>query len=296
MGKNYSNYLLLAIAGILFGTVTVGAQVERNFGLSVYEGAFYPQVLSFILVIPFLFVKKRYKIVLGNLKFFIIYGLIQGILQIFQIGGVILGAPVAVIAFLLYTQPVYTSIFGKLLLSENISSRKIFAVAVAILGIFVLLKPWDISTSIPILGIIFGLLGGVFLSLWIIYGRIGGLHKYHPTTIAFGQGFFASIWLVIFLPLILLANNTNIVKFSAYPPIYVVVIVLIAGFSILGVLVFYKGVQKISASTSSIIVLIEPVSAAILAYFLFGQTLSYNIVVGGLLILFSNFLVITGKS
>jgi len=39
--RSYKSYLLVAIAGILFGTITVSSQLLTNLGLSLYEISIY---------------------------------------------------------------------------------------------------------------------------------------------------------------------------------------------------------------------------------------------------------------
>jgi drug/metabolite transporter (DMT)-like permease len=54
---------------------------------------------------------------------------------------------------------------------------------------------------------------------------------------------------------------------------------------------FFKGLRVVDASVAGIILLLEPVSAALMAAILFGQTLSVTTLAGGALILLSNYLV-----
>ena len=292
--RNYRNYLLVAIAGILFGTITVSSQLLKNLGLSLYEISIYTTIFAVLLLAPVVLIKREYLFKRKDINFFIIYGLIQAFLQIFQMGGVVLGAPVAIVAFLLYTQPIYTSIFGKFMFSERISRRKLLAILIAIIGLLVLLKPWNIEKVGNTLGIAFGLLGGIFLSLWVTYGRKSGLNKKHPITSTFGMYLFSLTWLFLFAPFLFLTNNIAIMKFSAYPLEYWVYFLIISFIMfVLPTYIFYKGVQKVSASTAGVLLLLEPVSASIIASFLFFQAITYNIILGGFLILLSNYLVIS---
>jgi drug/metabolite transporter (DMT)-like permease len=293
---SYKSYLLIAIAGILYGTITVSSQLLTNLGLSLYEISIYTTIFAVLLLTPVVLIKREYLFKRKDIKFFVIYGLVQAFLQIFQMGGVALGAPVAIVAFLLYTQPIYTSIFGKFMLSEKISRRKLLAIVIAIIGLFVLLKPWDIETVGSTLGITFGFLGGIFLSLWIIYGRKSGLNKKHPITSSFGMFSFSLVWLLLFAPFIFLTNDITIIKFVAYPLEYWIYFIIISFIIfVLPVNIFYKGVQKVSASTAGVVLLLEPISAAALASILFDQIITYNIILGGFLILLSNYIVVTEK-
>jgi DME family drug/metabolite transporter len=58
-------------------------------------------------------------------------------------------------------------------------------------------------------------------------------------------------------------------------------------------LLFYRGMQKIHASTAGIMLLLEPVGATLLAAILFSQPIGLNILSGGGLILLSNYLIIS---
>ena len=57
-------------------------------------------------------------------------------------------------------------------------------------------------------------------------------------------------------------------------------------------LLYFYGIKKVPASNAGIILLLEPLVGALLATFLLGQALTINIVIGGALILVSNYLVI----
>jgi drug/metabolite transporter (DMT)-like permease len=61
-------------------------------------------------------------------------------------------------------------------------------------------------------------------------------------------------------------------------------------------LLLYKGLQKIQASVAGVILLLEPISATILAAIFFNQLITFNIIMGGILILISNYLVIKGDN
>jgi drug/metabolite transporter (DMT)-like permease len=292
--KEYKGYIFLAIAGILNGTITVSSQLMKNLGLSLFETSLYPLLFSLTLFVPIVIIKKEL-FARREIKIFLVYGLIQALLQIFQMGSVNLGTPVAIVAFLLYTQPIYTAVLGKFMLSEKISKRKILAIFVTIVGLLVLLRPWDVQNVGNPIGIVLAVLGGIFLSLWVVYGKKTGMDK-NPVRSGFGLMMFAVIWLAIFAPFISLINDSSIIKFTAYPVGYWLYFVGIAAISqVIPLFIFYRGIRSVSASTAGIILLIEPVSALILASLLFSQPITLNIIIGGAIILLSNWLVITEK-
>jgi drug/metabolite transporter (DMT)-like permease len=230
--------------------------------------------------------------------FFIVFGLIGAFQNVTQYAGIVLGVPVAIVVLLLYTQPIWTVIFGRFMLKELITRRKVIAVVIALAGIVLLLKPWSAGSVGSAVGIMSALLGGAFLSLWIIWGRKSGIAKHHYLTIMATYSTFAVLWLLLMWPAFsFFIHESSIIRFSAgFPAIYWVYLVIFALVS--GVVpesFFFTGIQKIQASIAGIILLLEPVSAAILAWIFFTQPIGLNILSGGALILFSNYLVIHKK-
>jgi drug/metabolite transporter (DMT)-like permease len=61
-------------------------------------------------------------------------------------------------------------------------------------------------------------------------------------------------------------------------------------------LLFYRGFKKIEASVAGILLLLEPISASILAALFFDQPIGPDIILGGALILLSNYFVIRSGS
>ena len=226
-------YWFIAIAAILYGTLTVGAQFFVNLGLSLYEISLYPNLFISLILLPVLLIKRQYMIKKEMILFFVIYGLIGALLQLTQFGGIVLGVPVTVVALLLYTQPIWTTVFGKLMIKEQITPRKIVAVGIALAGVVLLLRPWDIESVGAPIGIISALLGGVFLSLWIIWGRKSGISKQHHITTITGWMGFTVIWLLLLWPIVsLLIPESNIMRLSVNFPLnywfYLVIYTLLA--------------------------------------------------------------------
>ena len=186
-------YWLIIISAILFGTITVGGQFFTNLGLSVFEMSLYSRLFIILIILPMVLSNCKYLIKKEMLGFFIIYGLIGALGCLTQFAGIVFGVPVAVVVLLLYSQPIWTTFLGKLMLKEKITPRKITAVALAFMGIIFLLKPWNIKSVGPITGIISALLCGIFLSLWVILGKKSGNKKYHYLTTITGYAGFTII-------------------------------------------------------------------------------------------------------
>jgi drug/metabolite transporter (DMT)-like permease len=289
-------HLLVVIAAFFYGSVIVGGEFFLRSGFSLFETALYPILFMTLSVLPVVIFKPRYLIPTEKILFFTVYGLIGAFAEFGQFVGLIFHVPVAVVALVLYTQPVWTLLLGAALLGEHVTTRKAASAALAFTGAAVLLfGSWAGGELYPLFGFIASLCGSVFVSLWVIWGRKSSIGEHHFITTTFGWGGFTSLWLLVMWPVLnRLVSDPTITRLSANFSIRYWVYLLL--FAIAGGIVpsfcFFKGLRIIDASVAGIILLLEPVSAALLAALIFGQSLSATTVAGGALILLSNYLVV----
>lgn len=290
-------HLLIIMAGIMYGTITPGAEILLNDGFSLIDVSFYRAFFISLFIIPVLLVRPGYMFSLEMTPFFIVYGLIGGLLETAMFASLYLDVPVALVVFFLYTQPVWTIIMGRFFLGEKILRKHLIAVAFGIAGIFILVRSWEIESARSLAGLLIALLAGFLLSLWVIWARKSAIYKNHYITTTFGWSFFASAWLVLLVIIagaLLPQYGTEI---SISPSLmktnlsHIVLFALIAG--LLPHLLFYKGVEKVSASSSGIILLLEPVSATVIAALIFSDPVGFSFVIGAFFVLLSNYFILS---
>lgn len=264
-------------------------------GLSLYEVSFYRSLLGCLILLPAVLLRPVYMIGRDKILFYVLYGLVGGLLELFMFAGIALDVPVAIVVLLLYTQPVWTVIIGRLTLGESITRAKLFSVVLGIFGLVFLLGSWETGAGGSFLGILCALAGGILLSFWVVLGKRGTMQDQHYVTITFAWSLFAFLWLLVLLPLIkLLVSDHSAVRLSVdLAPmvwLYLVIFAMLAG--VIPHLLFFNGLGRVSASVAGIILLLEPVSATILAWLFFSQSVGLYIILGGILILLSNYIVI----
>ena len=295
---NQKDHLLVILAAFFYGLITVSGKYfadSRLFSLrNLFTYFFYAGSLDSILVF-----KQEFRIGAEQFRFFIVFGLIGALLQLSQFAGIVLGVPVAIVALLLYTQPVWTTALGKWLLGERITRAKILSATLALLGILFLVNPAFLDLRLDSLGIFAALLAGLFLSLWVIWGRKSAIRNQHFVTTTFGYSFFSSCWLLVLY--VAASPFTKGVSFARLDfGIYMDAWPAVLGFTIFASLtpacLAFAGMKKVDASTAGVLLLLEPVSAALFAYLLFGQPLTSNIWLGGILILTANFVLLRSAS
>jgi DME family drug/metabolite transporter len=285
----------IVIAAILYGAITAGGWFFIDAGFSIFEISLYRVLFINLVLLPIALIRRGYMVKKETLSFFVFYGLIGASLELAQFGGIALGVPVAIVVLLLYSQPIWTIAFARLMLEEPITSRKTIAAFIALLGVVFLLRSWEIRSLDSTLGIASSLLGGVLLSLWITLGRKSGISNQHYLTTTIGWSGFSVIWLLLLWPVAaLFIHEPSLIRLSidSLPAYWFHLAVFGSVAGVIPHLLFYRGIQNIQASTAGIVLLLEPVSATTLAAILFGQTVGLNVLCGGALILFSNYLII----
>lgn len=287
--------LMVAAAAILYGGITAGGDFLIGQGLSVYEISLYTLFIGLAALTPYLALHRELLLSRTLFRFYMIYGLIGAALQLTSFSAIFLGVPVAIVAMLLNTQPVWTTIIGHFWLKERAGKRQLIAMGIALVGLFIMLEPWQVERLGQIRGILLGLGGGLSLSLWVIWGRRGGMNNQHGVTITLGYLLFTALSLILIYPFVLLfTDDDRMVRLSLNLPanswIFLLIFIFLA--NMLPHLLFYTGIQKVKAVTAGMLLLLEPVSAALLATLIFGGALTPYMVVGGLLILLSNYFIL----
>lgn len=286
----------VGLSAVLYGLITVGGRYFMERGFSLFEVSL--QVLWVgLLLLPAIVLARRHRIPPQQVGFYATFGLIGAALQVTQYTGIHRGIPVAVVALLLYSQPVWTTVLGRWLLGEAVTRAKVVAATLAVTGIVVLVRPRPgaLRAALDPLGLAAGLAAGLFLSLWVIWGRRAALRGHSAVTITFGYAFPSGLWLLAALPLLRrLVPDPDALRLD--PTVYldhlveVLVFALCAG--ILPALLAFWGMRGVEASVAGILLLFEPVSAALLAWWAFAEALDWNVFLGGALILAANWVLL----
>lgn len=267
-------------------------------GLSLFQIAVFRAGFSLFLFFYLLY-KKDLGLSKKLLLVFVAFGFIESMSILTEFAPVVLGVPVSITVLLLYTAPLWTVIFSKFIFKEKITTLKIIAIALVLAGVVFLVDPQSIESSGNMAGILLALAGGIFLSLWAVFGKICGNEKIHPVKTQFYTVFFTLIFIAIFHPIAAsLIKDFSLTGFSLdLQSITWVYLALFALFSsLIPHLAYYHGVKEVPASTAGVILLLEPLSGTLLAALFLAQAITLNVFFGGVLILAANYLVIKSDS
>ncbi len=288
------SYIYVALCGILSGFLVFGGQIFINLGLSVYEISIIPYLMVAILLLPFIIYSKKYR-PKGNPLIWILYGVASGLTILAQYAALILGVPVAMVVLLLYTQPLWTLLISKIFFKEDINKRSIFACFLVFIGVVVLVNPFGVTGIRSLTGVLIALAGGLTLSGWVVLGSFTSKKNNHPISIKFTETTISMIFMLLILPLLLIfTKNPALTSLSLIwsAKIYVYLVIYAIFAILLNHMFYFVGMKKVPTVSGGVILLLEPVVAAILSVIFLKQAMTINLILGGILILIANYLVI----
>jgi drug/metabolite transporter (DMT)-like permease len=190
-------------------------------------------------------------------------------------------------SFIQQTMPIWVMVLSALFLKEKITSRKILALLLAVVGVFFLFQVHIASTSY--VGDFLALLSSFAFSGMVLNGRT--LKNVSEYTTTFFQ---LSVACLIMFPFMLVRLGHN----SPHNYWYIVALLLFLGVVNTGItqrLLLY-GLRYVEASKASLINLIEPLSATIFAFFVLSQKVTASSLVGIFLIMTAVVIILTSAT
>jgi len=191
---------------------------------------------------------------------------------------------VAVAVLTHYLTPVFVALAAPIVLRERAHARTFVAVAIAFAGLCLLLQPWRTEAS-GLVGAAYGAGSAVFYASNVLVNKRLA-RAFSGSELMFFHGLVST-------PLLFAMVDGSDVTAVARSSL-VVVILGALGPGVLGGLFFVWGLRRIAASHASVLTLLEPFVAVIVAAALMNETLGVVGVLGGLLILAGALLVVAG--
>lgn len=185
----------------------------------------------------------------------------------------------SIAVILLYTGPAFVVILSRIFFGEPITSRKIGALALTLLGCMLVIKVFPVTADrISWYGIIVGLGSGFGYALYSIFGK-HALKKYHPLTVI--------VYTFVFASIVMLPVSGITISMTDLQSSHVWITILGLGFlpTALAYYLYTMGLSMIESGRASIAATIEPLVATLLGVFVFSEVLTAFQVVGMLLVL-----------
>ena len=193
---------------------------------------------------------------------------------------------VAAAVLLQYLAPVLITLYSVLVARDSLSRATLVAVSCATFGCYLVVGAYDLDLlSMNREGLCYGFSAAIVFAWYSIFGE-KGMHRYHPWTVLF----YAILFAALFWNCAGLVWDAAPGPFEAFRPSYSASSWgLILYIAVLGTIVpfglYFDGISLIRSTRASITATLEPISAAVVAYFFLGEALAPLQMLGGALVI-----------
>jgi drug/metabolite transporter (DMT)-like permease len=226
-----------------------------------------------------------------HLLYLVIYGLVLAIFNsLWTLSVVFNGAAVSTV--LAYCSAGFTALLGWWFLKERLDWGKLLAVALSLAGCVLVSGALDPAAwRLNLLGIVTGILSGLWYAIYTLMGRSASQRGLNPWTTLFYTFGFAAAFLLVFN----LLSGGHVPGTAARPADFLwlgkawagwgVLFLLAAGPTLAGYGLYNVSLTYLPSSVANLVVTLEPAFTAVTAYFLLGERLTLIQIIGSLLIL-----------
>ena len=277
-------YIYVMIAGLLWGILGPFSKLAFKEGLEPMEVAFWRAVIAWFFFGTHAFITKQLKIQKNDIFLVILFGitgiaLLYGSYQLAIIKG---GAALA--SVLLYTAPAWVAVMSAFFFKEKFTRVKLIALTMTLSGIACVSygsANGNIDgVQISLGAIIFGLLAGFFYSLYSIFGKHFS-SRYTSSNLFL---YILPIGAFCIFPWVEFTHKT----YTAWGALICIAVPSTYG----AYFFYYLGLQTLEASKVAITATIEPIFAAIVAFFWWNEYFTIFGYAGSILVLAAVLLII----
>ena len=294
---------LLALGAVFFSAsgiiVTVILKYMPAFHLAQFRSISAVLILGTYLALtrPHLLKAKK-----AELKRFVVYGVVGFALVNFgYLLGIERGVPLALVLILEFTAAIWIALWIKFVRRGYVAKEMWLAVFLSFTGLILVSKVWN-GFKFDLIGIAASLLCAFALAAYFLMSEKIGKTREPISMLVFGMTFASLFWLVVLPPwtfpfeVFTTPMNLGGIAEGTMVPGWV----MICAAAIFGTVVPYmlvlSGMRYLSASTSSVIGMLEPVIAGAFAWVWFAQSWDAIQLIGAATVLFGIYLADRAKS
>lgn len=264
--QQFTGIICVILAGIGFGFLGIFGRLAFDSGVTVGELLTFRFTLASLMLFLGLLVYKKSLIRLNLKQILISAALGSGGYAVFSTlyFKSIQGLSVSLAALLLFTFPIFVNLGSHFILKQRMTQKQFFSLILACLGISILL--WGPVFFDSMVFIIYALAAAVAYSIYVL---VSGQtqQNVHPLSSSLYVITAAAITLALFHQ----PDFSRLMQFTSQQMFYIFGLSIIC--TILPLTLFLIGLQHLPSSQASILVMIEPVVAALAAWLVLGEKL-----------------------
>ncbi len=278
-------YLCVFITAFFFSTMEVALKLAGG-NMDSFQLTFLRFLIGGLMLLPFALAEMKKNNVTLSLKDYA-YLLLLGILCIplsmlfFQLG--VMRSNASTSSVLICINPFFVVLFAHFLTDEKITATRVKILLVALVGIFFMVKPWNMQEGNTVAGVLFMMLAALFFGLYTVLGKISikKMGIMAQTSISFLLGSLVLLVIIIAAGRPVFEGVVENWAMVAYIGIFVTGV---------GYYSFFDAIKHSDAATGSMAFFLKPAMAPVFAVIILGDKILWNTIVGILLILVASYL------
>lgn len=287
--RGYAVALLSAL--ILATTAIFIRYLTENYGLPALVLAFWRDVMVAVtLLLAFgLWRPRLLRVDVRHLRYLAVYGFVLALFNgLWTLSVALNGAAVSTV--LVYGSPAFTAVLGRWFLKERLDWARIVAVSFSFGGCVLVAGMLDAAAwRVNLVGIVAGILSGLGYAVYSLFGRSASNRGLNPWTTLLYTFAFAAVFLLFFnlFPALPGAAGQPADLFWLGSAVggWLILVLLAAGPTLLGYGLYNVSLSLLPSSVANLILTLEPLFTALIAYPLLGERFTSAQVAGGVMIM-----------
>ena len=223
-----------------------------------------------------------------TLLFYGVFG--YAMVQLGYFIGIAQGVPLSLVLIIEFTAPIWIVLWIKFVRKGAVANDMWAAIALSLIGLIFVAKVWE-GFSFDLVGTLGALGAALALAVYFLMSQSQGAKRSAQAMVVWGMGVAGLFWSIVLpiwnFPTQIFTTSINLQgRFSDYStPGWVLIAYIIIFGTMVPYLLVVGGIRLLSASTSSVIGMLEPVIAGAFAWIWLSQSWSAIQLFGGLIVL-----------
>jgi len=255
-----------------------------------------------LFLITFFQDRKSLKAERREIPTLIFYGIFgYAMVQLGYFIGISRGVPLSLVLILEFTAPIWIVLWIKFVRKTEVAKDMWVAIALALFGLILVAKVWQ-GFAFDLIGTLGAIGAAMALAIYFLMSQSLGTKRSAQAMVVWGMGFAGLFWSLVLpiwnFPTEIFTTEINLQgRFSDYSaPGWLLIAYIIIFGTIVPYLFVVGGIRRLSASTSSVIGMLEPVIAGIFAWIWLSQSWSAIQLAGGAIVLIGIYIADRAKS
>ena len=285
----YKGYIYIFLAALCFSTQEITGKYLALDNLNAYQINAITFLIGALMLLPFAIrdlKENDLKLTSKDWLYFLLLGLVQVSVGMSLLQEALVFTTPAIVAIIVCSNAIITIPIARVILKEKISKQAWMPIILAAIGIVIIFNPLaglsGKALHDHIIGVTLALLGAISISFFNVLATktINKYGKFVTTSFSF---FVGVATLFIFMLIFKIPIIKGITSHDLFMLVYVGVVVKGLGF-----LFFVGAMKETSAITSTSVFYIKPILVPILMFFIMGQMIKPNVLVGTVVIVFAS--------